>query len=72
MFGHYKYNFDYQVPGKALKTKCRIKAQNKKAYLDGLRDAFNAIRRERDAILREDAKKSAQKDKKTNVKKGKK
>ena len=60
MFGHYKYNFDYQVPGKALRTKCRVKAQNKKAYADGLRDAINAMRRERDALL------------KTNVKKGKK
>lgn len=51
MFG-YKYNFDYNVPGSVLKSKCRIRAKNKKAYADGLRDAINAMRRERDALLK--------------------
>lgn len=66
MFKKYKYGFYYEVPGNCLKSKCFIKSRNKKAYLDGLRDAINSMRRERDALLREEAKKA----KKHNLKKG--
>lgn len=57
MFRFYKYNFDYKVPGSVLKSKCVIRAKNKKAYADGLRDAINAMRRERDALLKTNSKK---------------
>lgn len=56
MFNRYKYNFDYQVPGRVLKSKCTIRAKNKKAYADGLRDAINAMRRERSALLKNNKK----------------
>ena len=56
MFRFYKYNFDYKVPGRMLKSKCSISANNKKAYADGLRDAINAMRRERDALLKNNKK----------------
>ena len=70
MFNRHKYVFYYEVPGRALRAKCIIKSRNKKAYLDGLRDAINSMRREHDAIVRADAKRGAQKNKKTNAKKG--
>jgi len=44
------------VPGRMLKSKCSIRANNKKAYADGLRDAINAMRRERDALLKNNKK----------------
>ena len=62
MFKKYKYNYNYHIPGKTLNSKCVVKARDKKSYADGLKDAINAMRRERDAILKT----------KSNSKKGKK
>lgn len=52
MFNRYKYHFEYKVPGSVLKSKCVIRAKNKKAYADGLRDVINAMRREMGALLK--------------------
>lgn len=57
MFKKYKYEYDYCIPGKTMKSKCVIKARDKRAYDDALKDAINAMRRERDGLSKNKTKK---------------